>query len=179
MPTLLRVLRARRYLRKRHGPARLQSRPSGTAFTANWWMLKILKEVSSDMRSTIERAGAQIHFSALPLVFMDKVHLSQLFQSLIGNAIKYRSKDVPRVHISALAYGEMSRFFVEDKGIGIEPEYAEQVFGLSKRLHTNDEYEGTGIGLAICQKIVHRYGGRIWLEPKPGYCSAFYFTVPA
>jgi PAS domain S-box-containing protein len=140
---------------------------------------KILKEVLSDMRSTIERAGAQIHFSALPLVFMDKVHLSQLFQNLIGNAIKYRSKDVPRIHISAVACGEMSRFSVEDNGIGIEPEYAEQVFGLFKRLHTNDEYEGTGIGLAICQKIVLRYGGRIWLESKPGYGSAFYFTVPA
>jgi PAS domain S-box-containing protein len=140
---------------------------------------RILKDVLADMRSTIERAGARIHFAELPPVLMEPAHLGQLFQNLIGTAIKYRSEDVPRIHISAARCGEMARFSIEDNGIGIEPQYAEQVFGLFKRLHTNDEYEGTGIGLAICQKIVARYGGRIWLESKLGSGSAFFFTVPA
>ena len=106
-------------------------------------------------------------------------HLQQLFQNLIGNAIKYHSPErTPEIHVAAQRQGQRWTFTVTDNGIGIEPEYRETVFGLFKRLHTSEEYSGTGIGLAICQRIVDQYNGRIWVESEPGRGSAFRFTIP-
>jgi signal transduction histidine kinase len=107
------------------------------------------------------------------------MHLQQVFQNLIGNAIKYRSRErLARVHVTAERQGGYWLFAVSDNGIGIDPEYRENVFGLFKRLHTSHEYSGTGIGLAICQRIVDRYHGRIWVESEPGRGSTFRFTLP-
>ena len=106
-------------------------------------------------------------------------HLRQLFQNLIGNAIKYRSEDrAPTVHIGAERQDGYWVFTVRDNGIGIQPEFKEQIFGLFSRLHNADRYAGTGIGLAICQRIVERYHGRIWVESEPGRGSEFRFTLP-
>ena len=102
----------------------------------------------------------------------------QLFQNLVGNAIKYVGKTPPHVHVSATRQEDAWLFSVRDNGIGIDPQYKEQIFGLFKRLHRHDEYDGTGVGLAICQKIVERYGGRIWVESELGQGADFRFTLP-
>jgi len=114
----------------------------------------------------------------LPSVPVEAVHLQQLFQNLISNAIKYRSPEAPRVEISAAEANGYWCFSVKDNGIGINPKYSQSVFRPFKRLHGHDEYPGTGIGLAICQRIVERYGGRIWVESEPGHGSNFKFTIP-
>ena len=118
---------------------------------------------------------------SLPAVRAYDVHLMQLFQNLIGNALKYRSAAPPVIEISASADTESGRwlFSIRDNGIGIAPRFHEQVFGLFKRLYSAQEYPGTGIGLAICQKLVERYGGRIWLESEEGCGTTFFFTLPA
>jgi light-regulated signal transduction histidine kinase (bacteriophytochrome) len=107
------------------------------------------------------------------------VHLTQLLQNLIGNAVKYRGDRAPEIHIGAVRRGPFWEFFVGDNGIGIADEYKEQIFGIFKRLHHGDKYSGTGIGLAICQRIVQRAGGQIWVESQPGQGSTFFFTLPA
>ena len=132
----------------------------------------------TNLRVAVEMTKAKITHGPLPCVPAREVHLQQLFQNLVGNAIKYRSDDVPTIHVSASQIESGWRFAVQDNGIGIDPEYAEHVFGVFRRLHGNNEYEGTGIGLAICQKIVQGYGGRIWVESQAGRGSTFYFTIP-
>jgi chemotaxis family two-component system sensor kinase Cph1 len=102
-----------------------------------------------------------------------------LFQNLIGNAIKFRGSEPPRVHVSARRNGDGWTFSVRDNGIGIAPEYAKRIFILFQRLHSREKYAGTGIGLAICQKIVERHGGHIWVESELGKGATFYFTLPA
>jgi light-regulated signal transduction histidine kinase (bacteriophytochrome) len=114
----------------------------------------------------------------LPEVWMGATHLQQLLQNLISNALKYRNQDLPRIHISAVNLGAAWRFSVKDNGIGIDAKYKEVIFGVFKRLHRDQKYTGTGIGLAICQRVVERYGGRIWVESEPGRGSTFFFTVP-
>jgi chemotaxis family two-component system sensor kinase Cph1 len=121
----------------------------------------------------------------LPTVFADPVQLGQLFQNLIGNALKFNVSEPPQAHVSAeLISGEPQgidpywQFAVTDNGIGIEDQYSERIFGAFQRLHTIAEYPGTGIGLAICKKIVEAHGGRIWLESTPGKGTTFYFTIP-
>jgi light-regulated signal transduction histidine kinase (bacteriophytochrome) len=114
------------------------------------------------------------------MVAIHEGRLAQLFQNLISNAIKYRSKEVPRVHVGADERDGWCVFSVADNGIGIEAQYAEQIFGLFKRLHGRDRYPGSGIGLAICQRVVEQYGGRIWLEQStPGGGSTFCFALPS
>jgi signal transduction histidine kinase len=109
---------------------------------------------------------------------MGAPHLQQLFQNLIGNAIKYHSAAALRIHVGAERVGDFWRFSVEDNGIGIAAEYRQQIFGIFKRLHTHQKYPGTGIGLAICQRIAERYGGKIWVESELERGSRFLFTVP-
>jgi light-regulated signal transduction histidine kinase (bacteriophytochrome) len=115
----------------------------------------------------------------LPRVCVAEVHFTQLLQNLIGNAIKYRSAAVPEIRIEAMRKSGLWEFSVADNGIGIESDFKEQIFGIFKRLHNAEKYSGTGIGLAICQRIVQRYGGKIWVESEPGRGSTFFFTVPA
>jgi PAS domain S-box-containing protein len=137
-----------------------------------------LEHAVVNLQMTIEENGATISRSRLPFVTMHEVHLEQLFQNLLGNAIKYRGEEMPHIVIGAEQSNDDILFFVRDNGIGIAPEYKEQIFELFKRLHTSDRYSGSGIGLAICKRIVEHYGGRIWVESELGRGSTFYFTVP-
>ena len=131
-----------------------------------------------NLAGAIAEHGANVHADALPSVRIHNPHRQQLF--LVGNAFKYCKPGVPPViHISAQRRNREWRFAVKDNGIGIEDDYKERIFGLFKRLHTQDEYTGTGIGLALCHRIVERYNGCIWVESEPGGGSAFYFALPA
>jgi two-component system, chemotaxis family, sensor kinase Cph1 len=127
----------------------------------------------------LEESGATVTHDPLPTILVDEGQLVQLFQNLIGNAIKYRSEKPPRVHVWARRDGVEWHFAVRDNGIGIAPKFAERVFEIFQRLHTRDEYPGTGIGLAICKKIVERNCGRIWVESRSGMGATFHFTIPA
>jgi light-regulated signal transduction histidine kinase (bacteriophytochrome) len=108
----------------------------------------------------------------------DEAQLSRLFQNLIGNAIKFRSLEPVKIHVSAKREGDEWIFSVLDTGIGINPKQAEHIFIIFERLHTRQEYSGTGIGLAICKRIVERHGGHIWVESEPGTGATFFFTIP-
>ncbi len=136
-----------------------------------------LAEVMFALSASIQASGAAVTYDHLPSVWMESRSLITLLQNLIGNAIKYRGPQPPRIHISAEASGADWRFSVRDNGIGIAPEYRERIFGIFKRLH-GKEIPGTGIGLAICQRIVQWHGGEIWVESEPGSGSAFFFTLP-
>ena len=139
-----------------------------------------LREALSNLARAIAESDARIEFDALPSVPIHTTPLQQLFQNLVGNAIKYHKPGVsPVVRVCAQRQNSHWLFSVSDNGIGIEPEYQERIFGLFKRLHTGDEYSGSGIGLALCQRIVERHHGRIWVESQPGQGSTFYFTLPA
>jgi PAS domain S-box-containing protein len=149
---------------------------------------KVLQEVSGDealqealtnLRKLIEQSGAVVTHDSLPAITADDTQLVQVFQNLVGNAIKYRSAEVPRVHVSASKNGGNEWIFsVRDNGIGIDPQYFERIFILFQRLHGRGEFEGNGIGLAVCKKIVERMGGRIWVESQFGHGSTFYFALP-
>ena len=139
-----------------------------------------LSVAMANLTGTIAETNAAIDHDPLPSVAVRETQLQQLFQNLIGNAIKYHRPGVPPdVRIGAKRQGQEWLFSVADNGIGIEPQFRERIFGLFKRLHTDDEYPGTGIGLALCQRIVERHHGRIWVESDPGKGSVFYFTLPA
>ncbi len=140
---------------------------------------KVLADVIESLKYRIEECGAKVTAAPLPVVAAHEVHLRQLFQNLIGNALKYRCMEEPVVHVSAVQEDGWTVFSVTDNGIGLEPKYADQIFGLFKRLHSREAYPGSGIGLAICQRIVEHYGGRIWLEKSaPGAGSTFCFALP-
>ncbi len=139
---------------------------------------EVLERVVASLAEAIRESGATITHDPLPDVYMAETHLQQVFQNLIGNALKYRTEDPPRIHISAAQQGAAVRYSVRDNGIGIDPQYKEKIFGVFKRLHRDQKYSGTGIGLAICQRVVERYGGRIWVESAPGKGATFHFTVP-
>jgi light-regulated signal transduction histidine kinase (bacteriophytochrome) len=132
----------------------------------------------ADLRVAIAESGTQISCGPLPVVKADAMQLAQLFQNLLGNAIKFRSAGTPQVHIEAEPGDTGWNFAVRDNGIGIAPEYFDRIFVLFQRLHGRREYPGTGIGLALCKKIVERHGGRIWVESAPGSGSVFRFTLP-
>jgi PAS domain S-box-containing protein len=140
---------------------------------------KIIEMALLNLRSAIEEAGAAVNAGALPVVMADATQLVRLFQNLIGNAIKFRGHSPARVHVGAKHQGDEWLFWVQDNGIGIEPQYLERIFLIFQRLHNRHEYPGTGIGLAIAKKIVERHGGRIWVASEPGRGSTFYFTLPA
>ena len=136
----------------------------------------VLAEALSNLRASIDESNAIVTHDPLPVLRAQPVHLQQIFQNLISNAIKYRGKDAPRIHIGAVRQPGGWEFSVRDNGIGIDSRYKDQVFGLFKRLHSNSRYSGTGLGLAICKKLVERYHGRIWVESEPGAGSTFFFT---
>ncbi len=144
-----------------------------------------LDEALWNLGLAIEEAGATVTHDPLPTVRADPTQLMQLLQNLIGNALKFGSSEPPRVHVSARETFEVSEtskvweFSVRDNGIGIDPQYHDRIFGVFQRLHTRTEYPGTGIGLAICKKIVERHGGRMWVASQEGQGSTFYFTLPA
>jgi light-regulated signal transduction histidine kinase (bacteriophytochrome) len=123
-------------------------------------------------------SGALVSVEPLPSIVADPTQLTQLFQNLIGNALKYRGDRKPLIRISSRRVDGTWVFSVEDNGIGIEAEYFERIFGVFQRLHTLREYPGTGIGLAICKRIVERHGGRLWVESVPAQGSTFRFTLP-
>ena len=137
-----------------------------------------LNKALANLKKGIDESGALVEHEALPKVRVLDIHLLQLFQNLVGNAIKYRSEQPPRVLVSAKRDDHGVLFTISDNGIGIDPQYCEHIFGLFKRLHTTEHYAGTGVGLAICQRIVERYGGRIWVTSELGRGSTFHFTLP-
>jgi light-regulated signal transduction histidine kinase (bacteriophytochrome) len=131
----------------------------------------------SNLQAAIEESGAVITRRDLPRVRMQPAHLQQVFQNLLGNSIKYRNKESPKIVIDALRRENDWVFAVQDNGIGIDQQYANDIFGIFKRLHSIAEYSGSGMGLAICKRIVERYGGRIWVESQLGRGATFRFTV--
>jgi light-regulated signal transduction histidine kinase (bacteriophytochrome) len=139
--------------------------------------MKVMQDVLSDLELTIRDNDARITFDALPVVTADESQLQQLFRNLIGNAIKYRGQEPPQIHVSAQQRRRAWRFGVQDNGIGMEDRFFERIFHIFQRLHGPGRYNGTGIGLAICKKIVERHGGAIEVESTPGQGSTFYFTI--
>lgn len=139
----------------------------------------VLEQALFNLSAAIQESGATVTHQDLPRVRVQEVHLLQLFQNLIGNAIKYRGDAPPRVEVSATRKDACWAFWVKDNGIGIPSSYRDHVFRMFKRLHPSSKYEGTGMGLAICFRIVERYGGRIWVESEEGKGSNFCFTLPA
>jgi PAS domain S-box-containing protein len=141
-------------------------------------MQGVFDRAVSNLRAAIEASGAVVTAGDLPSVLGDEVQLVQLLQNLVGNAIKFRGDQPPRIHVDAVESDADWHFRVRDNGIGIEPAYFDRIFMVFQRLHTRDEYDGTGIGLAICNKVVDRHGGRLWVESTPGAGSTFLFTLP-
>ena len=140
-----------------------------------------LKNTLLNLKIAIEESGAKVMSDLLPTVKADMLQLTQLFQNLIGNAIKFRSDKPPEIHVSAQRGPRENewQFSVRDNGIGIAPKDFDRIFLIFQRLHTREKYPGTGIGLALCKKIVERHGGRIWVESEPGEGTTFHFTIPA
>ncbi len=138
----------------------------------------VFHEATANLLAAIEESDAAVTRDELPIVAADAGQLVQLLQNLVGNALKFCGKDRPRVHVAAELRDDEWVFSVRDNGIGIDPEDAERVFVIFARLHTRDEYPGTGVGLAICKRIVDRHGGRIWVESERGKGSTFHFTLP-
>ena len=138
-----------------------------------------LAQVLKNLTRAVQESRAAITHDCLPCVRINRIHLEQLLQNLIGNALKYRKDGEPaRVHVSAIQEGTQWRFSINDNGVGIDPAYHAKVFGLFKRLHARGEYAGVGMGLAICQRIVEKYGGRIWVDSELGHGATFHFTIP-
>jgi PAS domain S-box-containing protein len=136
-----------------------------------------LRHALSNLRGAVEESGALVTHDPLPEVLADEMQLIQLFQNLIGNAIKYQNGGTPKIHVGALNGGKQYKFSVRDNGLGIDPQYCERIFGMFQRLHKREEFAGTGIGLAICKKIVERHGGQISVESQPGIGSTFRFDL--
>ncbi|HEY6260321.1 MAG TPA: ATP-binding protein [Nitrospiraceae bacterium] len=139
---------------------------------------KVLEEVMSNLQLSIEESQAVVTHDPLPTVMADGGQLGQLFQNLIANAITFHGEEPPAVHVSAERKANEWLFSVRDNGVGLDPQYAERIFVIFQRLHDREEYPGTGIGLAICKKVVERHGGRIWVVSQVGQGATFYFTLP-
>lgn len=158
------------YSRVRGRSAELPSQPVDSA--------AVFDQTVLDLGEAIRESGASVTRDALPLIRVDRWQLQQLFQNLVGNALKFRGEATPRVHVSAQRQGDEWVFCVRDNGIGIAPEYHERIFRIFQRLHALGKYPGTGIGLALCKKIVERHGGRIWVESEADKGAAFFFSFP-
>jgi light-regulated signal transduction histidine kinase (bacteriophytochrome) len=139
---------------------------------------ELVDRTLASLDAAVRDAGAEVEVGELPTIVADGSALGQVFQNLLSNAIKFRADDRPRVKVSATHSDDAWTFGVADSGIGVEPAHAERIFRIFQRLHTRDEYGGTGVGLAICKRIVERQGGRIWCEPHPGGGTVFRFTIP-
>ena len=139
---------------------------------------KILRDVMDNLQIAIAESGATVTSDSLPVVMADSTQFAQLFQNLMDNALKFRGAEPLRIHIGAVRRADEWEFSVRDNGIGIEPKYYDRIFGIFQRLHALGEFPGTGIGLAVCKKIVERHAGRIWIESEPGGGSVFFFAIP-
>ncbi|MGC1357584.1 MAG: ATP-binding protein [Xanthobacteraceae bacterium] len=139
----------------------------------------VLENAILALKAAIDESGAEIVRCELPAVRADQAQLGQVFQNIIGNAIKFHSDRQPLIRIGAEQRNGKCQFRVEDNGIGIDKQYADRVFQMFRRLHERGQYEGNGIGLAIVKKIVERHGGRVWFESEPGRGTTFYFTIPS
>jgi PAS domain S-box-containing protein len=140
---------------------------------------EVLDSSLADLEAAIKEGNVVVSHDELPVVRGDRVWLTELFENLVGNAMKFRGADVPVIHVGAESRGTDWCLSVRDNGIGIDPRFAARIFEPFRRLHTRDEFPGSGMGLAICRKIVERHGGRIWVESEPGKGSTFFFTLPA
>jgi light-regulated signal transduction histidine kinase (bacteriophytochrome) len=138
----------------------------------------VLGDALRNLAASLKAAQAQVTHDSLPSLRADDTQMTQLFQNLIGNAIKFRGEEPPQIHVGVNREPERWVFSVRDNGISIEPQYFERIFQLFQRLHTRKYYPGTGIGLAICKRIVERHGGTIWVESQPGQGSTFFFSIP-
>lgn len=139
---------------------------------------EVLNRVLINLRVVIEESGAVVSRDELPVIMADDVQIGQVFQNLVGNAIKFRSDEPLRIHVGVKRKNGYWLFSVDDNGVGIDQQYADRIFRIFQRLHTREEYPGTGIGLAVCKRIVERHGGHIWLKAKSGRGSTFCFTIP-
>jgi light-regulated signal transduction histidine kinase (bacteriophytochrome) len=139
----------------------------------------VLNEARANLEAAITESSAEINHGPLPTVLGNSYLLVHLFQNLVGNAIKFRTKEPPRIHVSAKLDEQGWLFSVSDNGIGLNQQDADRIFMVFQRLHGREEYPGTGIGLAISKKIVEHHGGRIWVESEPGKGATFHFTIPA
>jgi len=137
----------------------------------------IVEQAMANLKIAIEECGASVSYDVLPTIMGDEGQLVRLFQNLISNAIKFRREEAPQVNISAQRRNNTVTFSVKDNGIGIDPQHSQSIFEIFRRLHTSEEYQGTGMGLAICKKIVERHGGHISVQSQPGQGSTFYFSV--
>jgi chemotaxis family two-component system sensor kinase Cph1 len=134
--------------------------------------------VLETLQVSIDESQAKISCNGMPTLMVDSTQLCQLFQNLIGNAIKFRSDRPLEIQIKSQLEGDEWHFVFSDNGIGIQDKYFDKIFKVFQRLHTREEYPGTGIGLALCKRIVDRHGGRIWVESEAGVGSSFHFTLP-
>jgi signal transduction histidine kinase len=139
----------------------------------------LIDRLLAQLKDVVRERGAKITVGPMPVLAAEPLLLSQVFQNLILNALKFCKDQEPRIELGAEAKQGEWTFWIKDHGIGISPEYFEKIFQLFKRLHTRDQYSGNGLGLSICKKIVERHGGKIWLESTPGKGSTFYFTIPS
>ncbi|MGB8918883.1 MAG: PAS domain S-box protein [Candidatus Sulfotelmatobacter sp.] len=140
--------------------------------------LDIVNDALTLLESSIRDSGGRVTWDQLPVIMGDRSQLVQLIQNLIGNGLTYRGDKPPHIHLSAERSGKEWVFSVCDNGIGIDPKHYEQIFEIFKRLHDQKDYPGTGIGLAVCRRVVIRHGGRIWVQSEPGHGSTFFFTIP-
>lgn len=141
-------------------------------------LAKTVTDVQKSLGIAIAESGGKVTHDPLPTISGDPTQLTQLFQNLIANALKFHGREAPRVHVAAQDAGAEWTFAVSDNGIGIDPKFFDQLFTIFRRLHARNEYPGTGIGLAVCKKVVERHGGRIWIESEPGKGTTFRFTIP-
>ena len=138
----------------------------------------VVEDSINNLKIAIDESNADIKYDQLPTLFINRTEMVQLFQNLIGNSIKFQSKKSPKIHISVEDKGNKYVFSVKDNGIGIDPEYQKKIFKMFQRLHTIDEYDGTGIGLSITKKIVENHNGSIWVKSELGKGSIFFFSIP-
>ncbi|TFF99206.1 MAG: hypothetical protein EU541_05560 [Promethearchaeota archaeon] len=138
----------------------------------------VIKDIKKNLHNAIKENNATIIYEDMPTIMVDRTHILQLFQNLISNSIKFRREKPPEIKIGFEKKEKYWEFYVKDNGIGIEEEYFDRIFDIFQRLHTREEYEGSGIGLAICKRIIERFGGKIWVESEVGKGSTFFFTIP-